>query len=722
MRATKSWACNPSIGVLRSIPSFQNVLPALSPPWFNTIKPEANHSPSGPAAVQTSEAQLTVLLIEDNAGDARLLMEYLSDAPANPFVLEHVQTLGEGLERVQRGGIALVLLDLSLPDSFGLDTFARAHQAAPEVPIIVLSGRDDEALAIKTVHEGAQDYLVKGQVDTRLLVRSMRYAIERKRAEEALAKERDLLHTLLENLPDRIYFKDEQSRFLRISRAVVEQFKVADQSQAVGKTDFDFFTAEHAQVALNDERLVMRTGEPIIGKVERETLPDGSITWALTSKLPMRDKSGRIVGNFGISRDITAIKRIESELAEERNLLRSLIDNLPDYIYVKDTQYRYAIDNIAHRKFLGARTEQEVIGKRITDFFPPELIEQFARDDQRIIENGEVLLNREEPLFDAQGRKRWHSTTKVPLRNNEGQIVGLVGISRDITERKEAEEKLQEANAELARSKAEVEKVFADLQKSHEELKSAQFQLIQAEKMQSVGRLAAGVAHEVKNPLAILGMGIDYMTKNLVSPDTNVGLILNDMNDALKRADAIILGLLDFSVPRALDLHPENLSGIVEQSLALVKHELTHNPVRLVRELASDLPPVHVDKQKIKQALVNILTNAVHAMPQGGTLTVRTHLKQLTEAEAGHDAGWRLADRFRVGETVVICETLDTGTGIPTEKLVKIFDPFFTTKATGKGTGLGLTVTKKIVELHGGTIDIRNRAEGGVVVTLMFKV
>jgi PAS domain S-box-containing protein len=523
----------------------------------------------------------------------------------------------------------------------------------------------------------------------------MRYAIERKRAEEALAKERDLLHTLLENLPDRIYFKDEESRFLRISRAVVEQFKVADQSQAIGKTDFDFFTAEHAQVALNDERLVMRTGEPIIGKVERETLSDGSITWALTSKLPMRDKTGRIVGNFGISRDITEIKRIESELAEERNLLRSLIDNLPDYIYVKDTQYRYAIDNIAHRKFLGVRTEQEVIGKRITDFFPPALVEQFARDDQRIIENGEVLLNREEPLLDAQGRKRWHSTTKVPLRNNEGQIVGLVGISRDITERKEAEEKLQEANAELARRKAEVENVFADLQKSHEELKSAQFQLIQAEKMQSVGRLAAGVAHEVKNPLAILGMGIDYMTKNLVSTDANVGLILNDMNDALKRADAIILGLLDFSVPRALDLHAENLSGIVEQSLSLVRHELTHNPVKLVRELADDLPPVHVDKQKIKQVLVNILTNAVHAMPQGGTLTVRTYLKQLSEAEAGHDAGWRLADRFRVGETVVICETLDTGTGIPTEKLVKIFDPFFTTKATGKGTGLGLTVTKK---------------------------
>ncbi len=665
---------------------------------------------------------MNVLLVEDSIGDARLLMEYLSDVPGNPFVLEHVELLSDGLDRLKRGGISLILLDLSLPDSLGLETFNRTHDFAPEVPIIVLSGRDDEGLAIKTVHEGAQDYLVKGQVDSRLLVRAMRYAIERKHAEEALAKERDLLHTLLENLPDRIYFKDQQSRFLRISRAVAEQFKLERPSEAVGKTDYDFFTAEHADTALADERQVMETGKPIIGKIERESLPDGTVTWALTSKLPMRDKSGRVVGNFGISRDITALKQIENQLAAERNLLRSLIDNLPDYIYVKDTQHRYAIDNIAHRRFLGASTEEEVIGKRLSDFFPSELVEQFSRDDQNIIEKGQILLNREEPFVGRDGRRRWHATTKVPLRNSEGQIVGLVGISRDITERKENEEKLQQANAELARSKAALEKVLADLQKSHEELKAAQFQLIQAEKMQSVGRLAAGVAHEVKNPLAILGMGIDYMTKNLASPDANVGLILNDMNEALKRADSIILGLLDFSVPRALDLHSEDLSAIVDQSLALVRHELTAFPITLARELAADLPPVLLDKNKIKQVLVNVLTNAIHAMPKGGTLTVRTLSKKLASTEVPHDAGVRHAERFRAGETVVILETTDTGAGIPPEKLAKIFDPFFTTKPTGKGTGLGLTVTKKIVELHGGAIDIRNRPEGGVVVTLTFKV
>src|SRR5205823_3392509 len=170
-------------------------------------------------------------------------------------------------------------------------------------------------------------------------------------------------------------------------------------------------------------------------------------------------------------------------------------------------------------------------------------------------------------------------------------------------------------------------------QKSHEELKAAQFQLIQAEKMQSVGRLAAGVAHEVKNPLAILSMGIDYLMKNLVSSDANIGLILGDMHEALKRADLIIHGLLDFSVPRALDLHAEDMSALVEHSLGLVRHEMSALPIKLVKDLADGMPPTWVDKNKVIQVLVNILTNAIHSMPKGGTLTVRTCAKQLQGGE-----------------------------------------------------------------------------------------
>jgi PAS domain S-box-containing protein len=663
----------------------------------------------------TSSTKRRVLLIEDNPGDARLLREYLSEPAGAPFELEHVSTLRQGLDRLGQGGVELVLLDLSLPDSPMPDTFRRVHTAAPEVPIIVMSGLDDERFAMQTVQEGAQDYLVKAQVEPRLLVHAMRYAIERKRAEEALAQERDLFHTLLDNLPDRIFFKDTQSRFTRINQSLTDHFKIGHPREAMGKTDHDFFTAEHADAALEDEKRIMATGEPVLGKIERETLPDGSITWALTSKLPLKNRQGRVIGNFGISRDITGIKRIEEQLETERNLLRSLIDNLPDYIYVKDPEGRYLLDNIAHRRWLGAASEGEVVGRRVSDFFPADAVARFAHDDEEVILTGHPLLNREELVTDRLGNQRWHATTKVPLRNNDGKVIGLVGISRDITEQKLADQ-------ELARHKDELQKALSELQRSHEDLKSAQFQLIQAEKMQSIGRLAAGVAHEVKNPLGILRMGADYLAKNLTSPDENVALIVADMTDAIKRADGIIMGLLDFSVPHALDSHAEDLSVLMEQSVALVRHLLNEGDLKLVKDLAEGLPPVWLDPNKIKQVFVNLLTNAIHATPPGGTITVRTSTRRLRRDEVDHDAGSRLADRFRAGEAVLIAEVLDTGAGIPDEKLAQIFDPFFTTKPTGKGTGLGLTVTKKIVELHGGSLDIRNRKEGGVAVTIMFKL
>lgn len=663
-----------------------------------------------------------VLLIEDNPGDARLIREYLSDPAGALFELEHAGLLASGLERLAAGGIDIVLLDLSLPDSPMEQTFARVHEAAPEVAIIVMSGLDDEEVAVQTVQEGAQDYLVKSQVETRLLVHAMRYAIERKRVAEALAQERELFHILLDNIPDRVFFKDAESRFSRINQALAKHFRLGHPRDATGRTDHDFFSPEHADTALLDEQQVMHSGRPILGKVERETLPDGAVAWALTSKLPLKNRRGQVVGSFGISRDITALKKIETELENERNLLRALIDNLPDQIHVKGLDGRYLLDNIAHRRVLGVASEKDVIGRTVFDFFAPQLAAQFADDDAQVMFSGQAILNREEPLTDAQGKPRWHSTTKVPLRGQDGRAFGMVCISRDITERKRSEQELRDANAELASNKEQLQNTLSALQKSHDDLKSAQFQLIQAEKMQSVGRLAAGVAHEVKNPLGILRMGVDYLSQHVPTADENVSLILTDMSDAIKRADGIILGLLDFSAPHALDSHAEDLSALMNQSLTLVRHIVSEAGVHVVRDLAADLPPVWLDRNKMKQVFVNLLTNACHAMPAGGTLTVRTSTRKLKADETTHDAGSRQADRLRAGSAVIVAEVIDTGTGIPEEKLAHIFDPFFTTKETGQGTGLGLTVTKKIVELHGGTIEIRNRKEGGVSVTLLFRV
>jgi hypothetical protein len=653
-----------------------------------------------------------VLLVEDNPGDVRLISELLWEY-REQFRLEgQVKRLAEAEEAVESGAVDLVLLDLSLPDSQGFETFERLLSHGRTLPILVLSGVDDESLALRMVHAGAQDYLVKGKFDGALLTKAMRYAIERNWAERELAQERNLLRALLETLPDRIFFKDQESRFLRVNAAQVRFYKLEKPEDAIGKTDFDFLKPEYARQTVADEQEILRTGEPIMSKVEKKELPDGRVEWSLTTKLPLRDWHGRIIGTMGISRDITRLKQIEDELAAERNMLRSVIENIPDPIFVKDAEGRYLLDNAAHCRLLGKSSREEIIGRTSFDFFPHEEAVGFKADDDRVVASGVPMENHEECVPDGRGGRRWILTTKAPVFNPQTRVVErLVCIRRDITQMKEAEEKLKGANAELSLA-------LSNLKVASEELRSIQLQLIEAEKMKSIGRLAAGVAHEVKNPLAIITMGVDYI-EGLPTGDENTKEILLEMRAAVKRADNVIRGLLDFSVPRQLEVSEVSLTEIIEHALVLVRGEMSGQKYRLVTDFQPDLPAVRLDRMKAEQVFVNLVTNAIHAMPEGGTLTVRVYRKQLTGV--GANLAGTAPEAFHVGDQVMVAEIDDTGEGIPEAKLGKIFDPFYTTKPTGKGTGLGLTVTRSIIDLHGGTIEITNRPEGGARATVMFK-
>ena len=341
--------------------------------------------------------------------------------------------------------------------------------------------------------------------------------------------------------------------------------------------------------------------------------------------------------------------------------------------------------------------------------FPASLGEALHEDDLEVVRSGEAVLNLEEVGRLSGEADCWLTTTKVPLREASGRVIGLVVISHDITRRRRARRQLENANAELERA--------------NETLKHTQLQLLHAERLQSIGRLAAGVAHEVKNPLAVLRMGVDFFLNLRQPPETAelAATVLEDMQSAIVRADTIIMGMLDFSAPGELRLQPVDVNQLVGRALALVRHELTSNGNEVQRTATPGSAFALLDAQKIDQVLVNLLTNAFHAMPGGGKLSIRTGVRTIAVDETSHDAGSREGARFRTGEDVVEIQIDDSGTGIPLDKLDKIFDPFFTTKETGKGTGLGLTVARKIVELHGGTLSIINRPEGGVRSTLLFK-
>ena len=254
------------------------------------------------------------MLIESNQDCGALL------SPAD-FTAERVDQLSAGLEKLDRQSFDLVLLDLSLPGSQGLETFLQVRSAAPQTPIVLLADLADEATAAKTLRMGAQDYVLRSQLSGPLLTGILHKAIDRHRGQLAHGYEGFLLQTLMDNIPHSIYFKDLRSRFLMISRYLAKKHNLTSTQQAVGKSDADYFSRPHAEQALADEQKIMRTGCPIEDLEEMETWPDGSTTWVLTTKLPLRNLEGQIVGTFGISRDITKRKLAEMALAERTRQL-----------------------------------------------------------------------------------------------------------------------------------------------------------------------------------------------------------------------------------------------------------------------------------------------------------------------------------------------------------------------------------------------------------------
>ncbi len=416
--------------------------------------------------------------------------------------------------------------------------------------------------------------------------------------------------------------------------------------------------------------------------------------------------------------------RVRSGAVQKERLLTSVFDNLPVAVFVKDASkdFQIILWNKKNSEITGI-TEKEALGKTDYDLFIKETADFFRNIDRLVLSNGKLLDIPEEKVESPTMGKVWLHTVKVPVIVPEEDLNLVVGICEDITEKKRQQAELEKLGQSLTKKEKELHLLNENLQQANEELKSTQLQLIQAEKMESIGRLAAGVAHEVKNPLALLLLGVEYLTGGIKPDDENIPGVLKEMREAIGRAETIIRGLVDFSSSRQLDLKPTKINPFVKHALLLVRHELTRRNIEVVTDLQRNLPRVLIDSGKMEQVMVNLLTNALHAMEgkELGKLEVRTSSKILTSADTAHDEGSRSAHQFRPGNKVVELEILDSGTGIPDDKVSKIFDPFFTTKATGVGTGLGLTVVKKIVELHKGSLKIQNRQAEGVRATIVLK-
>lgn len=346
---------------------------------------------------------------------------------------------------------------------------------------------------------------------------------------------------------------------------------------------------------------------------------------------------------------LSEIKDAERTLLEHQHLLRTILDASPDFVSLQDQDSVYRAANKAFCEIVN-RSEEEILGKTDHDLFPARRAESNRREDARLIETGEPLI-KEDKVQGGRG-ERWIHLVKLPVYDGSGNIIGLLCSGRDITD-----------------------------------LKRLQERVTQSQKMEAVGQLTAGIAHEINTPLGII-LGYAQLLLEESEPDSQICKDLQIVEKQTKVCKKIVSDLLRFSRYTASSLAPTNVNAAIEDILSVVEHTFSLERVRVIRKFDPAIPEIYGDPEKLKQAVMNLLNNAFDAIGSDGTILIIT--------------GW---DQ-KANE--VFLAVADTGVGVKLEQADRIFDPFFTTKGVGKGTGLGLSVTFGIVRDHNGRIEMKS--------------
>lgn len=514
---------------------------------------------------------------------------------------------------------------------------------------------------------------------------------------EALARERILLRTLIDSMPDFIYAKDISSRFVVANRSVARHMGALGPDQLLGKTDFDFYSVELARQYFEDERRVLSSGQSLISQEEFSVDVHGSPRWISSTKVPLRDAGGGVTGLISVGRDVTEERRAQRQLEQFFRLTL-------DLLCVANFEGRFLRLNPAWEETLGY-PRPELLDQPYIGFVHPSDQEATLAVAERL-SAGEMLVTFENRYRCRDGSYKWLLWNACPSMAEKL----IYATARDITERKSAEAELQQAYGELAERESALRQALEELRQTHRALKASQLVLIQAEKMESLGTLAAGIAHEVKNPLQILLTGVQLLQGQLGATPGPAAQVLQDMREAVHRADGIVRMLLNYASAHHLEPQTQPLGPIIENACGLVKYPLQQHRVDFEKDVPETLPNLSMDRAKMEQVFVNIFINAIDAMPDGGKLTVKA--RTIREAPEG------LVREFPPGAVLVRISILDTGSGISEECLGKVFDPFFTTKPVGQGTGLGLSVVRQIITWHGGHVRIRNRLPRGTRVDI----
>jgi PAS domain S-box-containing protein len=599
--------------------------------------------------------RISALLVEDNPADARLLREAVREAEATHINLTHVTTLESALQRLRDEHFDVVMLDLSLPDAEGLETLVRMHMQAPAVPIVVLTGLDDEALAVRAVREGAQDYLVKGQVTSQLLIRAMRYATERKRAVEALQRSEEYFRSLIENALDIITVIDTGGT-IRYGSPSLKRVLGYEPQELIQR---QFVSLVHPEdVSRVDEVLASAETRGSTSQSVEFRFRHKNGSWRVLEAIGQHFNHDTSAPSYVLnSRDITERKRDEEALRQANETLAAVIETSPLAIYTIDLKGHVTSWNTAAERMYGY-TQADVM-HRFLPMVPQDEVPPFL---DRL---GQTARGRSFAAIEGKRRRKDSTLIDVsmwsaPLRDGSGAVHGAVVVVADITDRKRLEEQFQ-----------------------------------QAQKMEAVGRLAGGVAHDFNNLLTVI-TGYCQMLLDRLEPADPAYEDMQQVLRAADRATTLTKQLLAFSRKQIVQPKVVDLNMLLRDMDHILKR-LIGEDIDLHIETQAELGQVRVDPGQLEQVIINLAVNARDAMPKGGKLTVELRNAYIDDSF--------IARHFAVAPgAYVLLAVSDTGVGIPPEVQQHLFEPFFTTKEKGRGTGLGLSTSYGIVKQNAGEI------------------
>ncbi len=610
-----------------------------------------------------------ILIVEDDAGTALLVQRQLRE---EGWDSEIVTTARGALSWLGTHRALMMLLDNSLPDMSGEELLEMEEDGRGLPPFIITTGSGSERLAVSLMKHGARDYLVKDST----FLRSLGPAVGRVMIQ--LETERRLAET-------EAALKESEARYRRITegltdyqyRVRMEDGRAVETTHAPGCEAVTGYTVEDfaadpflwfTMIAPEDRDAARsRVGQILEGQQiapfeHRIIRKDGALRWVSDTSILNRDPAGRLVAYDGVVKDITARKQAEEALRESEGRFRTLLQSV-DFVavqsYLPDGTVTFW--NQSSERLYGY-TAREAVGRNLLDLIvPPEMHGEVTRAIAVMNETGQVIPSAELSLKRKDGARvavySSHALVQVP-----GRLPELFCMDVDLTDRKRLEQ-----------------------------------QLHQSQKMESLGLLAGGVAHDMNNVLGAI-LGLASLHQELQPPDTSTHRAFSTIAKACARGGDLVRSLLGFARQDLAEEKVLDLNAILREEIRILERT-TLARVRLEVDLAQDLLPVQGDASALTHAFMNLCVNAVEAMGDQGTLTLRTR---------NLETGW------------VEVQVVDTGTGMLPEVLEKALDPFFTTKVHGKGTGLGLSLVHTTVSAHRGRMELLSEPGQGTRVVLAF--